>query len=392
MNTDEDETPGNDVKHFSTPELATYVINNHRFEVTRRYEVKSVIGQGAYGVVVSAHDAEADTDVAIKKIFNIFDHDREYQKRILREMKILRHFRNHDNIVSLIDFIPPRSFDDFKDVYIVMELMDSNLRQLIDSNQEMTDQNTQYFIYQILRGMKFIHSANVLHRDIKPSNVLLNTDMDVKLCDFGLSRGIEQDIDPKMSTTYVATRWYRAPELLLMWEHAGKSLDVWSIGCMFAEILDKPPRRKVLFPGKSYLEQLDLILNVVGTPSDDEIKGCLKATRYLQSLAPKKAQNLQELYPHANPKAIDLLQKMLTFDPTKRITIDEALKHPYLESMHDPDDEPECAPFDFNFNNDIDTGDIKKMMYDEIMEWNRQENGVDGDAEIDEQEVYHIDS
>lgn len=144
-----------------------------------------------------------------------------------------------------------------------------------------------------------------------------------------------------------------------MWESAGKSLDVWSIGCIFAEMLDKPPRRKVLFPGKSYLEQLDLILNVVGTPPEDNIKGCQKAKKYLQTLPHRDRKNFQDLYPDANPKAIDLLEKMLTFDPTERITVDEALRHSYLESMHDPDDEPECTPFNFNSINHIDEVDIK---------------------------------
>ncbi|KAL9647996.1 hypothetical protein ABK040_016687 [Willaertia magna] len=356
-------------------EHVTYNIAGNKFVIPSKYEVKKIIGQGAYGVVVSAFDKERQEDVAIKKIFNIFEHDREYQKRILREVKILRHFTDCESIVQLFDLILPPSFEDFNDVYIVMEFMDSNLRQMIKSNQELTDQNIQYFLYHLLKGLKTIHSANVLHRDIKPSNILINSDMEVKYCDFGLSRGIESDVNPKMSTTYVATRWYRSPELLLMWEQAGKSLDIWSLGCIFAEMLDKPPKRKVLFPGKNYLNQLDLILDVCGTPTnDEEIRGCAKAKKYMKTLSKKPKRNLMELFPHANPLAIDLLDKMLEFDPLKRITVDEALKHPYLESMvEDEDDEEddENVPlFTFNCDNEMPIDQIKQLLYDEIIDYN----------------------
>jgi len=224
----------------------------------------------------------------------------------------------------------------------------------------------------------------------KPSNILLNADMDVKLCDFGLSRGVDFETDPTMSTTYVATRWYRAPELLLMWEKASKALDLWSIGCIFAEMLDSPPKRRVLFPGKHYLNQLELILNVCGTPPEDEIKGCLKAKRYMKTLAKKPKQEFKNMFPNANPLAIDLLDKLLAFDPTKRITVEDALAHPYLESMHDPEDEPTCPTFDFNFNNDIDISEIKKMLYDEIMDFQLTEHGTAHNVVLTE-EVRHVD-
>jgi mitogen-activated protein kinase 1/3 len=194
---------------MKAPVLRSLTVNNNKFELPSKYTVTGLIGQGAYGIVVAGYDNETKQKVAIKKIFNVFEQDREYQKRILREVKILRHFRNHENIVSLKDLIPPRNFDEFKDVYIVTDLMDSDMRAIVRSPQELSDQNIQYFLYQILRGIKYIHSANVLHRDIKPSNILLNSEMDVKICDFGLSRGVDFENDPTMSTPYVATRWYR---------------------------------------------------------------------------------------------------------------------------------------------------------------------------------------
>jgi serine/threonine protein kinase len=216
-------------------------------------------------------------------------------------------------------------------------------------------------MYQILRGLKYLHSADVLHRDIKPANILLNADMDVKLCDFGLSRGVDFETDPTMSATYVVTRWYRSPELILMWNKASKAMDIWSVGCIFAELLQQPQRR-VLFPGKDFQNQLDLILNICGTPKEDEIRACDKAKKYLKTLPLKLKKNFKDIFPHASPSAIDLLTKMLCFDPVKRITVEEALAHPYLESMHDPEDEPvHKSKFDFFFDKSI-TKDNKEAV------------------------------
>ena len=196
--------------------------------------------------------------------------------------------------------------------------------------------------------------------------------MEIKYCDFGLSRGIESDTNPKMSTTYVATRWYRSPELLLMWDQAGKPLDIWSLGCIFAEMLDKPPKRKVLFPGKNYLNQLDLILDVTGTPTDEETRGCAKAKKYMKTLPKKQKQNFKDIFPHANPLAIDLLEKMLTFDPLKRITVEEALAHPYLESMFEEDEDEEGVElFSFNCDNEMPIEEIKKLLHEEIVDYNQ---------------------
>lgn len=358
------------------PVLSRYEVGGSIFEVSQQYELKFAIGQGAYGIVCSGVDKIRNENCAVKKIIGIFEKDFEFQKRILREIKILKHF-DHENIISLMDLIPPRSFDKFTDVYIVTDLMETDLRQIIKSDQHLSDQHIQYFLYQILRALKYIHSANVLHRDLKPSNILLNADCELKICDFGLSRGIDFETDnPMMSTPYVATRWYRAPELLLMWETATKAIDIWSVGCIFAELLG----RKVLFPGRNYLNQIELILSVLGTPDDSDIKGCEKGVKYLKSLPKKERMNLHSLFPNANPMAIDLLSKMLHFNPEKRITVEEALKHPYLQSLHDEEDEPTCNIFDFTFEQTVNAKNIKKMIYDEIMEWNLYQNNVSGDA------------
>eukprot|EP01027_Heterolobosea_sp_BB2_P006587 GEZU01009931.1.p1 GENE.GEZU01009931.1~~GEZU01009931.1.p1 ORF type:complete len:238 (+),score=79.12 GEZU01009931.1:255-968(+) len=193
-------------------QLCRYDVQGTIFEVYSKYELLHRIGQGAYGIVCSGRNLETREMVAIKKVFGVFEHSKDFQKRILREIKILKHLK-HKN-----------SFDTFEDVYIVTDLMETDLRQIIKSGQELTEQHIKYFIYQILCALKCMHSANILHRDLKPCNLLLNSDCELKVCDFGLSRGVNFDLpDPTMSTSYVATRWYRAPELLLQWHEATKA-------------------------------------------------------------------------------------------------------------------------------------------------------------------------
>ena len=172
------------------------------------------IGHGAYGVVCSANDNESGEKVAIKKINKAFVHLTD-TKRTLREIKILRHF-NHENVIRIKDILLPVSPDRFDDVYIVCDLMDTDLHQIISSPQPLTDDHCQYFLYQILRALKYIHSAHVLHRDLKPSNLLLNGNCDLKVCDFGLARVAHPEENHHgFLTEYVATRWYRAPEIML---------------------------------------------------------------------------------------------------------------------------------------------------------------------------------
>lgn len=235
--------------------------------------------------------------------------------------------------------------------YVVLDLMESDLHQIIHSAQVLTSEHTRYFLYQLLRGLKYVHSANVIHRDLKPSNLLVNENCELKIGDFGMARGLSSHPEESHSfmTEYVATRWYRAPELLLSLNHYTLAIDLWSVGCIFAEMLG----RKQLFPGKHYVHQLQLILSVLGTPPDLLI-GAIRADRvrsYVQSLPSRSAVPLAKLYPNAEPEALDLLAAMLRFDPRERISVTQALEHPYLAKYHDPDDEPTCVPaFDFEFD------------------------------------------
>jgi mitogen-activated protein kinase 1/3 len=243
-------------------------------------------------------------------------------------MKLLRYF-NHENIISILDIQKPRNYESFFEVYLIQELMETDMHRVIRT-QELSDDHCQYFIYQTLRALKAMHSANVLHRDLKPSNLLLNANCDLKVCDFGLARSAASTEDNQgFMTEYVATRWYRAPEIMLT------------------------------FKEYTYHHQLTLILDVLGTPTMEDYYGIKsrRAREYIRSLPFKKKIPWKAMFPKTSDLALDLLEKLLSFNPVKRISVEEALRHPYLEPYHDPEDEPEAAPipeefFDFDKNKD----------------------------------------
>lgn len=251
--------------------------------------------------------------------------------------------------------------------------MESDLHQIIHSAQALTPEHTRYFLYQLLRGLKYVHSANVIHRDLKPSNLLVNENCELKIGDFGMARGLSSHPEDCHSfmTEYVATRWYRAPELLLSLNHYSLAIDLWSVGCIFAEMLG----RKQLFRGKHYLHQLQLILSVLGTPPELLIGGITsdRVRSYVQSLPSRAAVPLSKLYPQAEPEALDLLAAMLHFDPRDRISVTQALEHPYLAKYHDPDDEPTCVPaFDFEFDKlSMSKEQIKEAILIEIQDFHQ---------------------
>ena len=341
------------------------------FMVDVRYQNLRPIGGGSYGLVCSADDMATGQKVAIKKVSNVF-HDLIDAKRILREIKLLRHFQRHENIISIKDIItsPPNTID-FKDVYIITNLMESDLDRIIASSQDLSDQHFQYFLYQIFRGLKFIHSAGVLHRDLKPSNLLVNANCDLAICDFGLARGVDNSLQEAL-TEYVQTRWYRAPELLCELDNYDPQIDVWSVGCIFAEML----RRKPFFRGETPQHQLETIVSVIGLPGD-ELMGRIRSEairKALRSGAECKPYPFKSYFPRdVSPTALDLLQRMLVFDPRERCSIEQALEHPYLAELHRQMEEPLCdSHFDFEFEKTamasdvIPQEDLQAMMFSEV--------------------------
>ncbi|XWS74225.1 hypothetical protein CRYUN_Cryun02cG0197600 [Craigia yunnanensis] len=344
-----------------------YNILGNIFEVSSKYVPPiQPVGRGAYGIVCCATNSKTKEEVAIKKIGNAFD-NRIDAKRTLREIKLLCHM-DHDNIVKIKDIIMPAEREKFNDVYIAYELMETDLHQIIRSSQPLTDDHCQYFLYQLLRGLKYIHSANVLHRDLKPSNLLLNANCDLKICDFGLARTTSET---DFMTEYVVTRWYRAPELLLNCSEYTAAIDIWSVGCILMEIIGRVP----LFPGKDYVQQLGLITQLLGSPEDSDL-GFLRsdnARKYVKQLPHFPKQPFAEKFPDVSPAAIDLSEKMLVFDPSKRITVEEALNHPFLSSLHEINEEPTCpSPFIFDFEQTtLNEEDIKELIWTESLNFNQ---------------------
>ena len=339
------------------------------FLLDERFQIEDTLGSGAYGVVVAARDSRTGERVAIKKIEKAFEHS-TYTKRTLRELKIMR-LLEHENIIRIKSIQLPKSREEFDDIYVIVELMETDLSSIIKSPQPLSDEHVQFFLYQILRGLKFMHSAGILHRDLKPRNLLVNANCDLKICDFGLARPVIGDMKVSTSqmTDYVATRWYRAPELLLTYKTYTSAMDVWSVGCIFGELL----LRKPLLPGTDANQQLEIIFNLIGTPSPDDIKKIPhpRSREKVTRMLPRQGKDLATVFRDANPHAMDLLKKLLTFDPDKRISVEQALCHPYLEGLHFPDDEPTTVPvslFDFEYERQILTmKDLKDLMYEEIL-------------------------
>lgn len=279
-------------------------------------------------------------------------------KRILREIKLLQHF-NHPNLISLIDLLRPPSKREFNDIYMINELMDTDFQQVIGSDQELTDKHIRYFLYQILCGLNHVHSANVLHRDLKPSNILCNEDCRVKIADFGLARVEEEALH---MTEYVATRWYRAPEVILSWKEYTKAIDIWSVGCILAEMM----LRKPLFQGRDYVHQIISITDILGTPPLEDIRvlGSEQAQSFLLNMGNKPKVPWSQILPNGNPLAFDLLDKMLVINPAKRYTVSQCLAHPYLAEMRVPAHEkPAAKVFDFQFEN----WKVSKEVYQELI-------------------------
>jgi len=397
------------------------------------YEIESLIGRGAYAKVYRAIHKPTKTRVAIKHQFDIFD-DIITAKRILREVCILKEMK-HQSIVKLYDvFIPKESKESYNSICLVFELAVTSMDKLIRSGMMLESSQIQSIMYNILVGLNHIQSAGVLHRDLKPGNILLYNDCSVRICDFGLARTVSLAVrrcsisnvtslgkhyvktkvsgnninlisvlkdatkneSPPMSprnvkkikklenanrklTMHVATRWYRAPEIILKQEFYGPEVDIWALGCIFAELLsiekgsiDSPSRRKPLFPGDSCMglspkagnvydetktesaqDQLQVILSVLGKPSEYDISliSDPSIVKALEELPNIERKSFHEMYPKASDEAIDLLEKMLVFNPMNRIKTKEILAHKYFEDIKDSSKEKKA---DFKLNLEVD--------------------------------------
>ena len=355
-------------------------------ELDPRYRLLKIVGAGSYGVVLKGVDTKTGEAVALKKISPVIFQRPELAKRILREVKLLAHFHKEvigeeraDNIIGLLNLITPRSVN-FEELWIVMELADSDLRSILKSGQSLSLVQVQYMLYQILSGLKTMKAASVIHRDITPSNILVNyATLDIKICDFGLAREAKED-DPYM-TDYVTMRWYRAPELVMESKEYSHAVDMWGVGCILAEMFGS----KQLFRGVDRINQIDKIIEVVGSPeTSDAMSGSNAARKYVTQRyigvdckkGRRERTDWNTRFPHIRDEplgvhALNIIDNMLVFNPADRITVEEALTHPFLAQLHDEDDE-DCGRvthFDLNINDgDLDTIEgIKRALYEETI-------------------------
>ncbi|RLN49192.1 hypothetical protein BBJ29_003706 [Phytophthora kernoviae] len=332
--------------------------------VLRKYELLQKLGKGAYGIVWKAIDKNNRQVVALKKCFDAFRNATDAQ-RTFREVMYLQELHGHSNIIRLLNVVKA---DNDRDIYLVFDFMETDLHAVIRANI-LEEIHKKYIIYQLLKSLKYMHTAELLHRDIKPSNLLLNSDCHTKLCDFGLCRSVAEISGPNpVLTDYVATRWYRAPEILLGSTRYAKSVDMWAVGCIVAEMVTGRPA----FPGTSTMNQLERILDVTGPPSQDDIESIKSpfANTMLESLPTPKQKPLEELFPKASPEALDLIKQCFWFDPSKRISCIDALKHPYVAQFHNEKDEPSAsAPLQIvvDDNTKYSAADYRDRLYREII-------------------------
>jgi len=364
-----------------------------RWRIPPRYEFRQTIGTGSYGAVCEAYDQQEGRLVAVKRVRHMFE-DLIDCKRILREVAILARLQ-HEYVVQLYDAIVPGNSPNFDELYLIMEICDSDLKKLCRTDVTLTPLHINTLLYNLLVGVKYLHSAGIYHRDLKPANCLVNQDCAVKICDFGLSRAIGGEIAQQRAelsgakaqlhrrhlTGHVVTRWYRAPELILLQENYTTAIDLWSVGCIYAELLgmldgtnlqDRGP----LFPGTSCFplspdskhksdksranhDQLSIIFNILGTPTEADIADLERddARRYLSCFAKRQGEGLQSKFPHVEAGTIDFLEGLLRFSPKERLTVGQALEHPLFTELREPAREvaaPTPVRLDFEKEPDLD--------------------------------------
>jgi len=383
-----------------------------------KYTFKKVVGKGRYGVVCEAipTGSSGESSVAIKTVKNIF-HNRTLATRMLRELRLVRKLHKCEMIVGLLDIIPPKDLHKFSSIQVVFEYMPTDLRKLFRSKTFFTRTHVTWIISQILIGLKFMHSAKICHRDLKPENILLDEECAVRICDFGLARSwvvnnsstpnpksrgrmdsLEDGQEYEMKrhiTQHVVTRYYRCPEVLLveqnfeyMW-----AIDMWSVGCIMAELMNMVKKncsdvdwRQPLCKGTfafplspahnsfedDHLDQLEAIIEIVGTPSKEELEGfSYESRRRIMLMPTHQTADLADMYPGSSAEEIDLLKNLIKWDRRKRLTADQALSHAALSSVSKNWEQPTKEPEVFEFEDlRLPITTLRNLLLDEILLFN----------------------
>lgn len=291
-----------------------------------RYQKLEKIGEGTYGIVYKAKDKLSESIVALKRI-RLEAEDEGIPSTAIREISLLKELR-HPNIVRLYDVVHTE-----RKLTLVFEYLDQDLKKYLDVCENGLDATiVMSFLFQLLTGVAYCHHHRVLHRDLKPQNLLLNREGDLKLADFGLARAF--GIPVRSYTHEVVTLWYRAPDVLMGSRKYSTPLDIWSVGCVFAEMVNGTP----LFTGTSEESQLDTIFRHLGTPDESIFPGMAELVsgsggKHADLPVYPTPSSLQHLVPKLDPIGVDLLQQMLVFDPARRITAQDARRHAFFNSL-----------------------------------------------------------
>jgi len=287
-----------------------------------KYEKLQKIGEGTYGVIYKAQNQKTGQFIALKKI-RLENEDEGTPSTAIREISILKEM-THPTIVSLLDVVNY----DFK-LYLVFEFLEQDLKKFLDSVTVLSSALVQSYLKQLLQGLTYCHQRRIVHRDLKPQNLLIDKKGTLKIADFGLARAF--CVPVRQYTHEVVTLWYRAPEILLGSATYSIPVDVWSAGCIFAEMLTKKP----IFPGDSEIDQLFKIFRQMGTPTEDIWHGCTSLPDYKPSFPQWKKQEMGKTFEKSHSTVIDVLEKMLIYEPAQRISAKEALNHPYFSVQFD---------------------------------------------------------
>jgi len=287
-----------------------------------RYQKIEKVGEGTYGVVYKAKDINSGQIVALKKI-RLEAEDEGVPSTAIREISLLKELKN-DNIVRLLDIVHAD-----QKLYLVFEFLDVDLKRYIETgNQNRTPISLQIvkkFTYQLNSGLLYCHSHRILHRDLKPQNLLIDKRDNLKLADFGLARAF--GIPMRTYTHEVVTLWYRAPEVLLGSRHYSTAVDMWSVGCIFAEMaMQGAP----LFPGDSEIDQIFRIFRILGTPNEEVWPSVSALPDYKPTFPQWSRQDIGRIVSTLDDAGIDMLKRTLTYDSAKRISAKRALAHPYF--------------------------------------------------------------
>uniref|UniRef100_A0A9J8ATK1 Stress-activated protein kinase JNK n=2 Tax=Cyprinus carpio TaxID=7962 RepID=A0A9J8ATK1_CYPCA len=351
-------------KNKREKEFYSVDVGDSTFTVLKRYQNLRPIGSGAQGIVCSAYDHNLERNVAIKKLSRPFQ-NQTHAKRAYRELVLMKYV-NHKNIIGLLNvFTSQKTLDEFQDVYLVMELMDANLCQVIQ--MELDHERLSYLLYQMLCGIKHLHSAGIIHRDLKPSNIVVKSDCTLKILDFGLARTAATGL---LMTPYVVTRYYRAPEVILGMGYQA------NVGTSYA-----------------YIDQWNKVIEQLGTPTQEFMMKLNQSVRtYVENRPRYTGYSFEKLFPdvlfpadseHNKLKASqarDLLSKMLVIDASKRISVEEALQHPYINVWYDPAEVEAPPPVITDKQLDEREHTVeewKELIYKEVLDWEeRMKNGA----------------